>query len=185
MGIFKKRKTYLRSVIKTVYTNGSDCVLPLPFNPKDQQIYHLFYCSNYEVGFRRIRDDFLFSTKKPKFNPDNHKSYRIFCTLHPEIVANFSGNLRPLEWKILWDFITQQDGVRDRKCAAFKGKGKTSDENKIQKSLDWLLMQGYIEKININDAWYLLIPKYQVNWGTIFKRLKILRASLYSLRFQI
>lgn len=146
-------------------------VLPLPFNPKDQQLYHLFYCSNYEAGFRRIRDDFLFSTKKPKFNPENFKAYRIFCTLHPELVANLSGNSRPLEWKILWDFIIQQDGIRDRKCTSFKGKH--SDENAIQKSLDWLLTQGYIEKINVNSAWYPAIPKYQVNWVTILKRLKI------------
>ncbi len=146
-------------------------VLPLPFNPKDQQIYHLFYCSNYEAGFRRIRDDFLYSTKKPKFNPDNSKAYRLFCSLHPELVSNLSGNSRPLQWKILWEFIIQQDGLRDRKCTALKGKH--SNENEIQRSLDWLLTQGYIEKINTESAWYSAIPKYQVNWTIIFKRLKI------------
>lgn len=148
-------------------------VLPLPFNPKDQQIYHLFYCSNYEAGFRRIRDDFLSSTRKTRYLPDNYKSYRTFCALYPSLTKNLSGNSRPLEWKILWDFIIQQDGIRDRKCLSFKEKGKTLNEIEIQKSLDWLVQQGFIEQIHINDAWYPAIPKYRVNWMTLFQRLKI------------
>jgi three-Cys-motif partner protein len=146
-------------------------VLPLPFNPKEKQIYHLVYCSNFEVGIRATREYYLSLTKKQKFNPDNKRTYSRFLFLHPELQKQISGNNRPSEWKILWALIKQEEGVRDRLCPDLKEI--VPDQTRRQQCLDWLRDHHYVELVNIESAWYDAIPKYRLNWSGIYERLRI------------
>src|SRR5207245_9025823 len=59
-------------------------VLPLPFEPKTGQTYHLFVCSNYEAGIRITRDFYTASTGNPRYSPDHKSAYSKFRSLHPE-----------------------------------------------------------------------------------------------------
>ena len=44
-------------------------VFPMPFNPKEEQIFHLILCSNYETGVRATRDFYSSKTHNPKYAP--------------------------------------------------------------------------------------------------------------------
>ena len=78
-------------------------VLPLPFEPKSGQTYHLFFCSNYERGVRITRDFYVNYAENPRYSPDNKKTYSKFKDLHEDKV--FPGSQRSDEWKILWKII--------------------------------------------------------------------------------
>jgi hypothetical protein len=147
-------------------------VIALPFNPKKDQIYHLIYCSNYEAGIRAIKNDFLSLTKQAKFNPDNKTVFSRFMYLHPELSSQIvKKNQRPLEWKILWKLIMQEDGIRDRLCPDLREIH--SDIGIVQRGLNWLHEKKYLETITIDSAWYDAIPKYQLNWPILNERLRI------------
>jgi three-Cys-motif partner protein len=147
-------------------------VIALPFNPKEDQLYHLIYCSNYEAGVRKIKNDFLSLTRQEKFNPENKTIYSRFIFLHPELASQIvKKNQRPLEWKILWKLIMQEDGIRDRLCPDLKESHP--DITVIQRCLDWLLERKYLETITLDSAWYDSIPKYQLNWSILNERLRI------------
>jgi len=146
-------------------------VIALPFNPKEDQLYHLIYCSNYEAGVRKIKNDFLSLTGQPKYCPDNKITYSRFMYLHPELSSQIVKNQRPLEWKILWKLIMQEDGVRDRLCPDLREVHH--DMIIIQRCLNWLLERKYLETITLDSAWYDSIPKYQLNWPILNERLRI------------
>lgn len=147
-------------------------VIALPFNPKEDQIYHLIYCSNYEAGVKKIKNDFLSLTRQEKFNPENKSIYTRFIYLHPELTAQIiKKNQRPLEWKILWKLIIQEEGIRDRLCPDLNEIH--SDRTRIQRGLDWLLERKYLETMTVDSAWYDSIPKYKLNWPVLRERLRI------------
>jgi three-Cys-motif partner protein len=146
-------------------------VIALPFNPKESQIYHLIYCSNYEAGIKATKNNFLALTNQQKFNPDSKTTYQRFLFLHPELSKPLTKNKRPLEWRILWALITQEDGIRDRLCPDLQKIH--ADRVVLQRSLDWLLAHNYIERMDLNCAWYNSIPKYQIKWPILYERLRI------------
>lgn len=76
-------------------------ILPLSFNPKENQIYHLIMCSNYEIGIKATRDFYSKWTGNPKYLPDNATAFKRFKTLHPELFVRLSGRQRPPHWKML------------------------------------------------------------------------------------
>lgn len=143
-------------------------VLPLPFNPKAGQIFHLIICSNYEVGIRRTRDAYTSISGNPKYLPNNRTVYKLFKVNHPELLRGLKGSERPGEWKMLWRVITKhEEGLCDCKCRDFE------DIDSVQKRLDWLADNGYLKLITIENAWEPTIQAYQLDWDTITEKLAI------------
>lgn len=146
-------------------------VLPLPFQPKNSQIYHLFVCSNYEVGIRVTKDFYAQYTNNPKYSPDNDAAYSKFKKAHPEL--RMKGNKKSYQWKTLWKIIREhEEGICDILCLdLIKELG---DFDLIRYSLEWLESQGYIKKINdLTDAWKEKPNLYQLDWNFLKERLGV------------
>ena len=94
-------------------------VLPLPFAPKENQLFHLILCSNYEAGVKVTKDFYDTMTGNPSYLPGREPSQRAYACFkknHPEI-TQLGGNKRPLEWRLLWNTIKyHEEGICDRKC---------------------------------------------------------------------
>jgi len=147
-------------------------VLPMPFNPKSNQIFHLILCSNFEVGVRATRGFYCNMTGNPDYTPDNRTAYILFKRYHPEIFMRLSGNKRPLHWKILWSTITQhEEGICDRCCSDFKEKDE--NESLIQQTLYWLENEDYLTQYPSNNEWDSSIIQYRLNWSVLKERLAI------------
>jgi len=147
-------------------------VLPMPFNPKTDQIFHLILCSNFETGVRATRNFFCEKTGNPEYKPDNRKAFDEFQNCHPEIFKGLSGNRRPLQWITLWKTITShEEGICDYMCSDFE-KIERSGE-KRQKLLEWLEHNEYLNRYDNGNAWKLPIQQYKLNWTTIKNKLGI------------
>ena len=147
-------------------------VLPMPFNPKEKQIFHLILCSNFETGVRATRNFYCAITHNPKYAPDNTVTFNKFKVLHPEIFKGLARNRRPTQWRILWCTITEhEEGICDYLCVDFAHI--EPDEAKRQQSLVWLETQGYLKQQNSITAWRLPIKQYKLNWPTIEDKLGI------------
>jgi three-Cys-motif partner protein len=141
-------------------------VLPLPFNPKENQIFHLILCSNYSVGVKATKNFFIGKTKNPKYTPDNRQAYTKFKEFHPDVMAGFSGSRRPPEWKILWKAIVEhEEGICDYTCSDLIEI--EADAQNRQKLLEWLENAGYLIKSAIPNGWNLQIKQYKVNWEMV------------------
>src|SRR5436309_11588001 len=117
-------------------------VLPLPFEPKPDQTYHLFMCSNYEAGVRITRDFYTKYTRNQRYTPDNRASYSKFTQLHPELSGN-RGSERPDDWKILWKVLKDhEEGICDEECVDLI----VMQQNPIlrRKSMIWLKSKDYL-----------------------------------------
>ena len=149
-------------------------VLPLPFNPKSNQLFHLILCSNYEAGIRMTRDEYTKRTGNPKYSPNNVKALERFKNLHPEIFRGLRGKTRPLEWKILWKIITQhEDGRCDCMC---RDLCDIADNLvKAQRMLEWLEDKRYLETISTEIAWKIgdIIKLYKLDWKIVTNNLGI------------
>ena len=144
-------------------------VLPLPFNPKEDQIFHLILCSNYEAGVRMTRNFYALKTGNPKYSPDNDAAFRRFQRLHPEIFIDLSGRRRPLQWRILWKTITQhEEGICDCLCPDLM-----KIELDTQVLLTWLEEKGYLNLVHIENAWKHPIKQYELNWEFIKEKLGV------------
>ena len=121
-------------------------VLPLPFRPKENQIFHIMLCSNYEAGVRATRDFYCSETGNPKYSPYNEAAIKKFKGLHPELFTGLRGRERPLQWKMLWKIIRDhEDGVCDALCSDFTDMERANW--KIQDMLDWLEKAGIYPEI--------------------------------------
>lgn len=147
--------------------------LPLPFQPKKGQNYHIILCSNYEAGIRATRDFYCSKTNNKKFSPNNNLAFTQFKNLHMELFRNISGRERPLEWKMLWKVIRDHEsGVCDFLCPDFREL--ESDLRNIHLSLVWLESKGYIRELKVPHAWSSQrVKRYWLNWQTVAKNLKI------------
>jgi three-Cys-motif partner protein len=171
--VLKKEKT-LVNMYKTRLRKWFRYILPLPFNPKRSQLFHLVICSNYEAGVRMNREFYSSITKNPVYSPDSKKAFDIFKRRYPQMFEGISGNKRPLPWKVLWKVIRQhEDGVCDRKCRDLNELN--NDINKIQESLDWLSLQGYLEPSPSSDHWAEHNPQYVLNWNTVKTKLGVIQ----------
>lgn len=147
-------------------------VLPMPFNPKEDQIFHLILCSNYEAGVRATRDFYCSITNNPKYSPNNRNAFRRFQELHPELWEGITGNRRPLQWLILWKIIREHEGgVCDLGCRDLRKV--ESDARRRQLLLDWLEENGYLSIVDIENAWESSENRYIVNWAIVRKRLEV------------
>jgi three-Cys-motif partner protein len=146
-------------------------VLPLPFNPKSSQLFHLILCSNYEDGVKATRQEFAKMTDNPKYTPDNPSAFRRFTVLHPEIFRGLRGKHRPCEWKILWSVITShEEGRCDCMCRDLYETAESSA--KTESVLQWLAEQGYLKNIEGNTAWPMeTFKRYSLDWEAVRKKL--------------
>lgn len=141
-------------------------VLPMPFNPKERQIYHLILCSNFDVGVRATRGFFCAKTNNPDYKPDNSKAYEIFKRKHPDLFVGLRGNQRPRQWKILWKTITgHEEGICDSQCKDFLEIEPA--ESQRDKLLEWLAQNKYLTNHASNNPWNLQIKQYIINWNVI------------------
>lgn len=147
-------------------------VLPMPFNPKRNQIFHLILCSNFETGVRATRNFYCDITGNPGYTPDNKRAFNEFKAHHPETFRGLSGNRRPIQWRMLWCIITEhEEGICDYMCRDFEGIEQ--DEAIRQAALEWLKSKGYLIRQNSTNAWQLPIQQYRLNWTTIEDKLGI------------
>jgi len=146
-------------------------VLPLPFEPKKNQTYHLFVCSNYEAGVNITRRFYTNYTNNPKYSPSNETAYSKFLRLHPE--KKMKGNSRSTEWKILWTVIREHDeGLCDVEC---KDLIRIQPNQELStRSLTWLASKGYIKKISqMTSAWDNVPDLYRLDWNLVEEKLEI------------
>ena len=148
-------------------------VLPLPFQPKENQVYHLFMCSNYEGGVaitKRFYAD-VSGNALPKM--DSQSSYAKFKRLHPETTRQLSGSQRPLVWKLLWTTIRNHDeGLCDIRCQDFREKDE--DWEMRLAALQWLEIMGYLRKApQLTDAWSDPPPMYCLDWDAVKSKLGV------------
>ncbi|MFX1297227.1 MAG: three-Cys-motif partner protein TcmP [Promethearchaeota archaeon] len=149
-------------------------VLPLPFNPKDDQLFHLMLCSNYEDGLKRTKDFYSEKTGNPRYKPDNQAAYRKFRRLHPELLKGLRGNQRPSEWRLLWSTITKhEEGVCDQFCVDYDRVNIGMTPKERQRYLQWLENKGYLVVWNVENAWDQSIRQYKINWIILKNKLGI------------
>jgi len=147
-------------------------ILPMPFNPKEKQIFHLILCSNFEIGVRATRNFYCGITHNLEYAPDNTIAFNKFKTLHPVVFQGLGRNKRPTQWRILWCTITgHEEGICDYLCSDVADI--EPNEAKRQESLEWLETEGYIEQQNSVAAWKLPIKQYKLNWPKIKDKLGI------------
>ncbi|MBN2098187.1 MAG: three-Cys-motif partner protein TcmP [Dehalococcoidia bacterium] len=141
-------------------------VLPMPFNPKRNQIFHLVLCSNYEIGVKATRDFYCDVARNPRYSPDNTAAYGLFQQHHPELFVGLKGRQRPAHWRLLWTTLkNHEEGICDCMCSDYVEIEKDAAER--QHLLDWLEQKGYVIRIDLNDAWHLGVKQYQLNWVAI------------------
>lgn len=146
-------------------------VLPMPFEPKVGQTFHLFMCSNYEEGVKITRLFYTQYTGNPSYSPDNPKAYAKFIALHPE--KKMKGNRRSDEWKMLWAIITKHDeGIADIYCSDLREIQEDIDL-RVQ-SLEWLKSEGYLKiSKDLTDAWSDRPSLYRIDLDFLKKKLDI------------
>jgi three-Cys-motif partner protein len=137
-------------------------VLPLPFKPKKNQLYHLIICSNYEAGIRETKSHYSQRMGNKKMNQDNDRAYKNFKILHPDVCRDYNGTTKPLEWKILWAIIKQEIGMRDLMCSDIKRF--ETNINRRANAMKWLEQNSYLLPIDQIDAWGSPCQKYKLNW---------------------
>jgi len=147
-------------------------VLPMPFNPKKNQVFHLIMCSNYEIGIRATRDFYCDIAQNPRYSPDNNAAFGLFKKHHPELFLGLSSRQRPLHWRTLWTTIrSHEEGICDCMCSDYSEVEE--DIVKRQNILDWLEQKGYLSRISLNNAWNSNAKQYQLNWITIKGKLGV------------
>lgn len=147
-------------------------VLPLPFNPKIDQLFHLILCSNFEIGVRATRNFYIEKTGNPRYRPNNPVAFRRFGNLYPEIFKGLSRGRRPLQWRVLWKIITQhEEGICDCMCSDLQ---EIEPHPEIcQRLLEWLEEKEYLIPFDIENAWGSSIKQYKLNWGVLKERLEV------------
>ncbi len=156
-------------------------VLPVPFQPRTEQMYHLLCCSNYEVGINAIKSNWAHLVSMHKGNliqsgvTDHANSvYPDFKRLHPELIRSLPTRMRrPLEWKILWQIAKSfVDGTADSFDRSLLKI--VPDQSELDTILKWLADEHYILQVsNIPWAWELQEPlcRYRAAYDVLSDRL--------------
>jgi three-Cys-motif partner protein len=137
-------------------------VLPMPFNPKENQLFHLILCSNYEAGVVATKSAYASRTLNPSYKPDNREAFKKFVNLHPETLSRLDKRRRPLEWLLLWKIIKyHEDGICDAQCRDFQENEQ--DINRVQRTLEWLADRKYLSLLTIESPWQIQLKRYRLN----------------------
>lgn len=136
-------------------------VIPMPFAPKKDQIYHLFFCSNYHEG-AKIITDFYSNETNNQWKPNHHVYYRKFKKLHQNNIFFPGGSSRPIEWKVLWRIITYYRlGKFDHNCRDLIEKAQSKPQ--LYETINWLKSEGYVR----NYSKF----RFELNWEIITNNL--------------
>lgn len=147
-------------------------VLPMPFNPKKNQVFHLILCSNFETGVRATRKFYCDTTGNPVYAPDIKRAFNEFKKHHPEAFQGLLGNKRPLQWLMLRRIITDhEEGICDYLCRDFDDIER--DGAARQAALEWLESRGYLTRQNYTNVWQLPVQQYKPDWATLGDKLGI------------
>lgn len=168
--IYEREKIFIE-LYREILHKWFRYTLPLPFNPKPKQIYHLILCSNFETGVRATRNFYSEIMDNPRYSPDINQAYKVFREKHLDLLKDLDKRRRPPQWHILRRIITEhEEGYCDSECSDFI----EVDDNpqNVQLHLDWLENNKYLIRIKNNNAWQVSIKKYMLNWETV-KRLGI------------
>ena len=139
-------------------------VLPMPFAPKSDQRYHLFFCSNNFVGFSGTRGNYCDVSGNPEYEPDNKAATQRFRDLHPNLFSGLKATQKPLHWKMLWRFIKSAGhGVCDEFC--FVQDGGTMDE--ASEAMEWLQTAGYMSVYQGPTGFTEVPQRLTVNWDRV------------------
>jgi hypothetical protein len=140
-------------------------VLPMPFIPKADQLYHLILCSNYDAGVNVTRSFYCNLTGSPRYEPDNPGAYRRFSRLHPETFARIQSPQRPVEWKVLWQVIRNcEAGVCDARCICIRKQGSNAETTA---AVGWLVENNYLRPLRVESRWHQHLPRYQLDWDAV------------------
>ncbi len=144
-------------------------VLPLPFEPKTDQFYHLFFTSNYEDGITITKRFYTESTGNIPQDAKSSDTYKIFKERHgaESLFFGLKAQERPLQWKILWDIIkNHEEGLCDIESPHLVRFER--DEAIRQAALEWLEENDYLDPLySLNLKWELHPQIYQLNWEKI------------------
>lgn len=147
-------------------------VLPMPFNPKNNQLFHLILCSNYETGVRATREFFCDKAHNTNYKPDNKQAHARFRERHKDLYFGLKASQKPQQWKILWKAITQhEEGLCDYFCSDFKEM--EPDLNQRKKEIKWLAEKGYLSSFTYENPWGENIIKFKVDWRVVSNNLGI------------
>lgn len=145
-------------------------VVPFPFKPKPEQTYHLFMCSNYEVGISLTRTFYTKYTNNKKYEADFKSSEIKFKNLHPETIIQ--RRKAPNEFRILRRIVTHEEGLCDKYCRDLREI--MDDPDRLEGKLEWLASKGYLRRIvDLTNAWSNRPQPYQLDWDVVTPKLKI------------
>jgi three-Cys-motif partner protein len=168
----KEREDSLVKLYKLALHGWFRYVLALPFRPKKEQIYHLFFCSNYEAGIRATRSFYTKRAMNPSLTLSNAEAYRKFQQEHPETAKGLALPSKPLEFKILWKVIKEhEEGYCDVYCQDLIKEDQSFERRR--KALDWLQEKGYLDRVHYDDVWGKHPPTYMLNWGLVERKLGV------------
>jgi len=128
----KEKEDRLVSLYKLTLHCWFRYVLPLPFRPKKDQIYHLFFCSNYETGIRATRSFYAKRAMNPRLTLDNSEAYKRFQKEHPEKAKGLAPPSKPLEFRILWKVVKEhEEGYCDVLCQDLEDSERVLQELRL------------------------------------------------------
>lgn len=170
-GTYKNKIEMMVKLYKRRLQKWFRYVLPMPFEPKPGQMYHIFQCSNYEAGVSITRQLYTKFTGNEDPEIDNKKAYKKFLQLHPEKQVKWPK--RPDEWKILWNIIkNHHDGLCDSHCKELIEK--QVDPTLRINALKWLKSKGYLDEIfPRSKVWKDPPTSYKLNWRKIQENFNI------------
>ncbi len=149
-------------------------VLLLPFAPKEGQLYHLIFCSNYEAGVKVTKDFYYSLTQNIRYRPDNRKAYNKFKAKHKGYCIRYKGSRRPPEWRFLWKCIKQHEGgICDHKCESFKDEKENRKTLTVLKNIERI---GYLKRLEgVEWGWEKKeeIPRFELNWEKVKRELGV------------
>ncbi|MBD3159775.1 MAG: three-Cys-motif partner protein TcmP [Candidatus Lokiarchaeota archaeon] len=150
-------------------------VLPLPFVPKENQLYHVFCCSNYYLGMRVVASFYGERTTDFGLQSDNSITTERFKQEHPNLFSGLKGRAKPVEWRILWQIMRNHiGGICDEECRTINEIAEDKDSN-VTDVLDWLLAEGYLKEVE-PPGWPWdgdQFSIYEIDWETTDRRLGV------------
>ena len=146
-------------------------VRPMPFRPKEGQMYHLFMCTNYERGIGITTSFYNKFTGHPSVRRELSPVYANFRKCHPEAMLDVDGRHKPVPWRFIVEITRDHDeGICDDQCLDL---GQIEPDPLGRKdSLEWLEREGYLVEIpSMTSVWKTRPTLYQLNWPIVTKRL--------------
>ena len=148
-------------------------VRPMPFRPKQGQMYHLFMCTNYERGIGITTSFYNKFTNHRAPKRDLSDAYSRFRRLHPGAFTELEGKQKPPAWRFLVEITRDHDeGICDEWCSDL---GEIEPDPFSRKEcLQWLARTGYLDEIpQLTTVWKDPPQLYKLRWEEVVSRLRL------------